>query len=68
VTKWIDLPSDSRFHAKLLNYEVVTDHHIVDHVVVNWTCLIMHGPPSIDELELSVLNKPSDLILLLVVL
>lgn len=68
VAKWIDLPPDSWFHAEFPNDEVVTDHHVVDHIVVNRACLIMHGPSSIDELELPVLYKLSYLILFLVVL
>ena len=41
---------------------------VVDHVLVSGTGLIMHGPPSIDNLKLAICDEPFYLILSLVIL
>jgi len=53
----VDLPSDLWLKAKLLFDPLMTDHHVIDHVVVSRTRLIMHRPASIYELQLAVFNK-----------
>jgi hypothetical protein len=57
VAKWIELPSDSRCHSKSISYPLLSNHHIVDHIFIDWTSLIMHGPTSVNKLKLSIFNK-----------
>lgn len=64
VTEWVDLPTNSWFDTKFLEDPLLTIHHVVNHVLIDWASLVMHGPSSVDDLKLSVLHKPSDLLLL----
>ena len=34
---------------------IMTNHHVVDHILVDRACLIVHRPTSINELQLTVL-------------
>lgn len=63
MAEWIDLPSDSWLDSKLLNDPIVTNHHVVDHVVVCGTGLIMHGPTSVDQLKLTIFDEFLDSVL-----
>ena len=65
MTEGINLPPDSWLDSKLLNNKIVTNHHIVYHIVIDWASFIMHRPPSIDKLQLTVFDKLSYLVLLL---
>ena len=60
VTEWIDLPSDSRLDSELIEDPLMSDDVIVDHVLVSWASLIVHGPSSVDKLELTVGNELLD--------
>ena len=61
VTKGVDVPADRRHVVKLTEEELVADHHIVDHIIVVWACLVVHGPTSINELKAVILHKLLDL-------
>lgn len=63
MAKWIDLPSDPWLNSKLLYDPIVTNHHVVDHVVVCRTSLIMHGPTSVDQLKLTIFDECFDSVL-----
>jgi hypothetical protein len=56
VTEWIDLPSDPRLDAELLKHPLLAVHHILDHVLVDRTSLIVHGPAGVDDLELAIID------------
>lgn len=56
------MPSDSRLDPKFLKKELVSMHHIINHVLKVWACLIMHTPSGIDELEATFLNELLDLV------
>ena len=57
VTKWINLPADSWLDAKGVSYPLVTNHHVLDHILVDWASLIMHRPAGIDNLKLPILDE-----------
>lgn len=44
----------------------MTNHVIIDHVLINGTGLIMHGPASVDHLKLARFYQSSDLVLRLI--
>ena len=59
MSEGVNVPSDSRFNTEFCEEEVVTNHHVVDHIFVVSTGFIMHAPASIYELKLAVPNKSS---------
>lgn len=54
MSKGIDLPSDAWLDSKLFDQELMTDHMVVDHVLVMGTSLVVHRPSAIDHLELAI--------------
>jgi hypothetical protein len=64
VTKRIDLPSNSWCDIKCFKDPLLTNHHVVNHVFINWISFVMHRPPSIDKFKLFIINKTFDLLLL----
>lgn len=68
MTKWVDLPSDSRGNIELSLKELMAPCHLVDHVLVVWGSLIIHAHSSIDELQLPILHQILRLLLPLLVL
>ena len=62
VTKRIDLPSNSWLNSELLEHPILTIHHVVNHIRICGTRLIVHGPPGIEKLNLSILDKLFDLL------
>lgn len=66
MTKWVYLPANTWLSSKFFESKLLPVHHIVYHILVDRTRLIMHRPTSINNLKLSILHKPSYLILLLV--
>lgn len=56
MSKWIDLPANSRCDSELLHQELMTEHHVVDLIFIVSAGLIMHAPAGIHELETSLLN------------
>ena len=63
VTKWINVPSDSWLDTEFLLEELVADHHVVDHIFIMRSSLIVHAPAGIDELESSFGDQGSDIAL-----
>lgn len=59
VTEWVDLPSNSRLDPKFLHQEVMANHVIIDHVLILWAGLIMHGPACASHLKLPRTDKLS---------
>jgi len=57
VTKWINVPSDSRLDSEFIKQKLVPVHHIVDHVLEVWASLVVHAPACIHELETAFLDK-----------
>ena len=57
MTERIDLPSDAGLHAELLEEELMTHHHVVEHVLVVSASFIMHAPASIHELKATLLDE-----------
>jgi len=68
VPKVIDVPAAAGLGivTKLTLDELVTNHHIVDHIVVVGRALVMHGPASVDKLQAALLDQLADVILLMV--
>ena len=61
MAEWIQMPSDARLDAKLLEQIVMTRLHVVDDVWVIGTSLVVHTPPSIHELKLSIQDELPDI-------
>ena len=61
MTKRIYMPSYSRFDSKLLKKELMTNHHVVDHIFIVRTGFIMHAPTSVNKLKTTLLNELSNL-------
>jgi len=57
------MPSNSWFDSKFFEKELVTEHHVVDHVFEVRTGLIMHAPSSIYEFKSTFFHKLVDLLL-----
>jgi hypothetical protein len=49
VTEGIDMPSNAGLDSEFLKEELVTNHHVVDHVFVVSAGLIVHAPACIHE-------------------
>ena len=59
VTKGIDVPANDwdRIISKLTLEPLVTDEHVVHHVVVVRTGLVMHGPASVHKFKTTLFDK-----------
>jgi hypothetical protein len=57
VTKGINLPTNTWFDTKFFKNEVVTNHHVINHIFINGACFIMHGPSGINKLKLAISNE-----------
>lgn len=70
VTKVIDVPAAARTGVitELTLDKLVTNHHIVYHIVVVGGALIVHRPSSVDELKLAILDKFTNVVLLILIL
>jgi len=66
VTEWIDLPAYTGLLAKLIENPLLTIHHVLNHVLIDRGGFIVHGPSSIDDLELTTLDKTLDLVFQLI--
>ena len=64
VAEWVELPTNSRCNTKVLEDESMSNHHVLNHILVDWAGLVMHRPPSIDQLKLAILHQLLDSILL----
>ena len=42
VTEWIDLPADSWFDTDGLKNPFMTNHHVVDHILIYWASFVVH--------------------------
>ena len=60
MAKWVDLPADSRLYIEFFKNEIMANHHVVDHIFIDWASFIMHRPPGIDQLKLTILHKASN--------
>lgn len=61
VTEWIDLPTDSWLDSELIKDPLVSHNMVIDHVFISWASLVVHRPPSIDKLKLTIGNEFLDL-------
>jgi len=68
VSERIDLPSNPGFDTYFLQEELMTGHHVVDHILVVRASFVVHRPSSVNELELTILGEVPDLALCIVVL
>ena len=57
MSERIDLPSDAGLNAELLEEELMTHHHVVEHVLVVSASFIMHAPASIHELKATLIDE-----------
>lgn len=57
VTEWIDVPTDARSNAEFFLHKLMALHHVVDHVLIIDTGLILHAPASVEQLKSSILDK-----------
>ena len=62
------MPANAGFHAELSLDELVSDHHVVDHVRVVNASLVVHAPAGIQHLKSARPNQLTDGVLELVVL
>jgi hypothetical protein len=51
------VPSNLRSNPKLLLHELMSDHLIINKVLIAWACLIRGRPAAIDNFKLTVLNN-----------
>jgi hypothetical protein len=63
VTEGIDMPADARADPEFLLKELMSKHHVVNHVLVVSARLIMHAPPTVHYLKTSLLNQLPYLVL-----
>ena len=56
------MPANCWGEVKLALEELMADHHVVHHIVMMSTSLIMHRPSSIDKIQATLFNQTSDLI------
>jgi len=64
MTERINLPTDSWLLSEVFEDEIMTDHHIGNHVFISWASFIMHGPTTVDQLKLAISNQPFNLFFL----
>ncbi len=46
----IDVPSDTWAHSELVKEELMSQHHIVNHIFIVCARLVMHAPASVHKL------------------
>jgi hypothetical protein len=63
MTKTVDKPSNFRSDSEFFFYELVSEHHIVNNVLVVGTSLIVCTPASIEEFESAFFNELFDQVL-----
>ncbi len=66
VTEGVYLPAHPWSHSELSHDEFVTCHHVVYHIFVVGTGLIVHGPARVEQLESTLYDELADLVLQLV--
>merc|ERR1712226_1508710 len=62
VSKRINVPADAWHNSEFFLEELVTLHHVVDHVLVVWACLIVHAPSCIHKLESAFFDEALELV------
>ncbi len=50
MAKWINLPSDSRSDTNFFEKELMSRHHVINHIFKVSTCFVVHGPSSVNKL------------------
>ena len=68
MTEGVDVPANGGCVVKLALEELVTDLHVVDHVIVMGAGLVVHRPASVHELEAVILDELFDIVLSLLCL
>ena len=70
MTEGVDVPANDRdgIISKLLLEPLVTDKHIIHHVVVVSAGFVMHRPASVHEFETALLDKVAHLIFEFIIL
>ena len=63
MAEGVHVPPDAGLHSELLQQELVTDHHVVDNVLIMSARLIVHTPTRIHELESPLLHQLTYLVL-----
>ena len=63
MAEGVHVPTDAWLHSELLQQELVTDHHVVDNVLIMSARLIVHTPTRIHELESPLLHQLTYLVL-----
>lgn len=61
VSERVNLPSNPGSDPDLFQKELMTRHHIINHILIVRACLVVHGPSRVDELELTVLCEVAHL-------
>jgi hypothetical protein len=51
MSEGINVPPDSWYDSQLFLQELVPNEHVVDDVFIVGTGLVIHAPPSVDDLE-----------------
>lgn len=57
MTKRIDLPANRWLYTELFKDKIVTNLHIVNHVLVDGACFVVHRPACVHHFELSIAYK-----------
>ena len=68
VAERIDLPTDVWLDPEFLEDPLVTNNMVIDHVLISGAGFIVHGPSSVDDLQLSIGDKFLNLCFLGVIL
>ena len=63
MSKWVNVPADSWPKVEFSFKELMTNHHVVHHIVMMSDSFIVHGPTGIHKIETFLLNQVSYLIL-----
>jgi len=58
VAERIDLPSNAWLLTEFLEDPFLTIHHVLNHIFIDGSGLVMHGPTSINDLKLSTIDEP----------
>ena len=56
MSERINVPSDSRGDSEFVQQELVSNEHVVDHVFVVGTGLVVHAPPTVDDLQAALFD------------
>ena len=62
----VDVPADARSHPKSIVEPLLTLHHVVDHILVVWSGLVMHRPAGVDKLPAALANQLAHIVSLIV--